>query len=185
VGCDCDAVTVAYPVLERWKSIFQERGEVLDGGSPPLILTDRYENGDWRPLLQFASKDPGKAAEKFKQEPFQAKAVDGKVVIGTPESLQPRAKAEPFTFKELANYVPAEACLIDYRTPKAIEYILQRPAQWASEAKARGETVNYQRTAEVMAQIAPLTRHLAGTLGVLESTSEGLSGRLVLRLKGR
>lgn len=189
VGVDSDAVTIVHPVLERWKPILQDKGEVLEKAVPPLILTDRYEGGDWRPLLEFASGDAESAVKKFKIESFQAKASDGRVLIGTPESLAPRAKGDPIWtsegFKTIECYLPAESCLMDYRTPRAIEYVLQRPAQWASEAKARGETVHYLRTAEVMFQVAPLTKHLAATLSVLETTPEGLSGRIVLRLKGR
>lgn len=189
IGSDLDAVTIAYPVLDRWKPILGDKGAVLEQGAPPLVLSDRYDNGAWRPVLQFASRDAAKAVERFKIESFRATASEDRVFIGTAESLEPRPKAEPIWnsegFKQLESYIPAEACVIDYRTPRAIEFVLTRPAQWASEARSRGEKVNYERTAEVMAQIAPLTRHLIGSLAVLQTTPEGLSGRLVLRLKGR
>jgi hypothetical protein len=145
IPAEANAVTIAYPVADRWRDV--PGLESLSRCELPLVLMDF---------------EMVKCREKCSDPIWDSEA-----------------------FKAMQEYCPQKGCAFDFRTSKGVEALLLLPGQKAAEAKKEGQTVFYERSAQTLTALAPLSKHVVGALTCLETTADGLSGRIVIRLKSR
>lgn len=198
VPAGSDAVTIGYPVLDRWGLMLgaDPVKEFLDGCQGPLVLFDRYDDpkkGDsWQPLALLSCKDPDRQRElalKLKPETLELAVIGSRAALGTGRAVRAfveGAQVEPIWQTERFKSIEAApGCLFDFRTPRALEYLMLLPRQKAAEAKGRGESASYEKTADTLFALAPLTGHLSGSVAIMDARADGLSARIVLRLNPR